>query len=57
MESLVRSAVNRIDDIEMLNLLQNEAYRIATPLFDWDTRGQQLASEIRQLDQQAVQHA
>jgi len=57
LESLVRSAVNRIDDIEMLNLLQNEAYRIATPLFDWDTRGQQLATQIRHLNQRVMQHA
>jgi hypothetical protein len=49
--------VNRIDDIEMLNLLQNEAYRIATPLFDWNTRGQQLATAIRQLDHTVNRHA
>ncbi|HEX2584964.1 MAG TPA: glycosyltransferase family 4 protein [Steroidobacteraceae bacterium] len=57
METLVRSTVNRIDDIEMLNLLQNEAYRIATPLFDWNTRGQQLATAIRQLDHTVNRHA
>jgi len=49
LESLVRTVVSRIGDITMLNLLQNEAYRLAEPLFDWDARGQQLAAEIRRL--------
>ncbi|MES1196206.1 MAG: glycosyltransferase family 4 protein, partial [Steroidobacter sp.] len=49
LEALVRTVVNRISDIEMLNLLQNEAWRIAEPLFDWDTRGRQLAGEIQRL--------
>jgi len=49
LESLVRTVVTRIDDIAMLNLLQNEAYRLAEPLFNWDARGQQLAAEIRRL--------
>lgn len=49
LEALARSAANRIDDIDMLNLLQSEAYSIATPLFDWNVRGQKLTAEIQRI--------
>jgi len=47
LEALVQTVVRDINNLDRLNLLQNEAYREAEPLFDWDVRGRQLAVAIQ----------
>jgi polysaccharide biosynthesis protein PslH len=47
--SLGRGIVEIIDNIDKLNSLQNAAYEIAMPLFDWKDRGRSFLTAIEQL--------
>lgn len=47
LEGMVKAVLRSIDDIDTLNLLQEQAWQRAAPLFLWDDRGQAMASAIR----------
>lgn len=49
LNSLVNTVVQSIDNINTLNLLQDQAYQRAAPLFRWDDRGHTLATTIRRV--------
>jgi polysaccharide biosynthesis protein PslH len=49
LHSLGKRIVEIIDDVDQLNNLQNAAYEIATPLFDWEDRGRAFFRAVEQL--------